>query len=169
MTNHSHSHDPSDGCMHLDQTPFDQIERDVLQMARMYFLSFHKPESQAWVNAFYSAEQRFGMPYGATIGNAVLMAVNSMRSARSAGFSYRDPKCPTCREFITNEERYFVSALHDIRQRNRSGAKMNAMLLCQGADDQQFLDCMGRLAVLITENQAFGISTSTPDRKRAKA
>lgn len=165
----THYHETPDTCVHLDQTPFDQFERDFLQIARMFFLSFHRAESHAWVNAFYSAEKRFNAPYGATIANAILMVVNTMRAARGSGFSYRDPNCETCREYITDEERYLIGTLHDVRQRNRSGARMNAMLLCQGEDDQAFMDAISRLAIIAGDSTAYAGHLKDKQNKTVRA
>lgn len=165
----THNHDAPDSALRLDQTAYDQFERDVLQIARMFFLSFHRAESHAWVNAFYTAEKRFNAPYGATIANAILMVVNTMRAARVGGFSYRDPNCETCREYITDEERYLIGTLHDVRQRNRSGAKMNAMLLCQGEDDQAFMDSISRLAVIAGESTAYTAYLGGKENEKVRA
>ena len=100
------------------------------------------------MNAFYFAELKFHAPYGATIANAVLMSINAMRIVRGSGFNYLDSNCQTCKKYITAEERYFIGTLHNIRLKNRSAVKMNAMLLCQGSADISFTEAMGRLAVI---------------------
>ena len=154
-TGHRHS-SPINGT-DVDQTPFDGFERDVLQIARLFFKAFDLPESHAWVNAFYFAELRLHAPYGATIANAVLMSINAMRIVRSSGFNYLDPNCQTCKKHITAEERYFIGTLHNIRLKNRSGVKMSAMLLCQGSDDTSFTEAMGRLAVITRDFEGNGL------------
>ena len=143
---HKHS-SPINGT-DVDQTPFDEFERDILQIARLFFKAFDHPESFTWVNAFYFAELKFHAPYGATIANAVLMSINAMRIVRGSGFNYLDSNCQTCKKYITAEERYFIGTLHNIRLKNRSAVKMNAMLLCQGSADISFTEAMGRLAVI---------------------
>jgi len=148
-TGHKHSSPIND--KDVDQTPFDEFERDILQIARLFFKAFDNPESHAWVNAFYFAELRLHAPYGATIANAVLMSINAMRIVRSSGFNYLDPNCQTCKKYITDEERYFIGTLHNIRLKRRSAVKMNAMLLCQGSVDIGFTEAMGRLAVITAD------------------
>ena len=152
---HKHS-SPINGT-DVDQTPFDEFERDILQIARLFFKAFDNPESYAWVNAFYFAELRLHAPYGATIANAVLMSINAMRIARSSGFNYLDPNCQTCKKHITAEERYFIGTLHNIRLKNRSGVKMSSMLLCQGSDDTGFTEAIGRLAVITRDFEGNGL------------
>ena len=154
-TGHRHSL-PINGT-DVDQTPFDGFERDVLQIARLFFKAFDLPESHGWVNAFYFAELRLHAPYGATIANAVLMSINAMRIARSSGFNYLDPSCQTCKKYITAEERYFIGTLHNIRLKNRSGVKMSSMLLCQGSDDTGFTEAMGRLALITIDYEGNGL------------
>ena len=143
-----HRHNLPIASSYLDQTSFDEFECDILQIARLFFKAFDHPESFTWVNAFYFAELKFHAPYGATIANAVLMSINAMRIVRGSGFNYLDSNCQTCKKYITAEERYFIGTLHNIRLKNRSAVKMNAMLLCQGSADISFTEAMGRLAVI---------------------
>lgn len=141
------------GCSRMEQTPFDKVERDILQIVRLFFLSFHEPGTHAWVGALTCAETWFGETHGAAIANAVLKAVHSVRHARTAGFSYSDPTCRSCHSYITHEERYFTSVLHGLRQKKTTDVKTNAMLLCQGADYLEFLQKMTCLVQVIERSQ----------------
>ena len=143
-----HRHNLPIGSFYLDQTSFDAFECDILQIARLFFKAFDRPESFTWINAFYFAELKFHAPYGATIANAVLMSINAMRIVRGSGFNYLESNCQTCIKYITAEERYFIGTLHNIRLKRRSAVKLNAMLLCQGSVDIGFTEAMGRLAVI---------------------
>ncbi|MEM9581673.1 MAG: hypothetical protein AAGA08_01005 [Pseudomonadota bacterium] len=124
----------------FDTYPFGKFESDTLSIARMFFVSFHLPQRNAWVSAFEFGEDTFGRQSGALITKTVLDTVNELRIARTSGFEYCDPFCPTCREFLTREERYLVSIIHQMRERNMASAKMNAMLLCEGGDTQKMMN-----------------------------
>lgn len=130
-----------------NQLPFDTDERHVLHIARLFFVSFHYPTSQAWMPAIFTAEQLFDSPAGAVIAARVLQVVNTVRFVRSAGFSYCDPGCSDCSKYITKEERYLVAALHSARRGRMSDARTQALLLCQGGDHAPFL---AALALLVT-------------------
>ena len=159
--NHSkkgtHQHVGTDDCQHLGQTSFDQLELDILQITRLFFLSFHHPESYAWINAYSMAEKRYDKPYGATIANAVLTAINAVCGARGSGLRYHDPKCSICQEYVTPEEQFFIGTLHELRVGNTSVARTMAMHLCEGLDETRTFEAMGQLAQVTTDYYAHKI------------
>ena len=138
-------HEDIDDCQHIGKTPFDQFELDILQITRLFFLSFHHPESFAWVNAYSMAEQRFKKPYGATIANGVLTAINAVCGARGAGLRYHDPQCSVCQEYVTPEEITFIRILHELRKGNRSLARAMALQLCEASDESRTIEAMEQL------------------------
>lgn len=151
-TQHPHSehmHSGRDQYQLQDQLPFDSDEGHVLHIARLFFISFHYPTSQAWMPAIFTAEKLFDCPQGATIAARVLQVVNTVRFVRSAGFSYCDPACPDCAKYITKEERYLVAALHSARRGRMSDVRTQAMLLCQGGDHAPFLAALGLLVTCL--------------------
>lgn len=127
---------------------FDEFETHVLGIARHFFLAFAEPHSEAWVEAFRRAEQVFPVPFGATIANAILIALNDMRRSRVRTFTYTNPRCERCLQHVTDEERYLVSALRDIRRGNHGSAKTNCMLLCEGGDTSALLRALERIAII---------------------
>ena len=155
-----HKHAPKETSLRLDQTNFDQFEYDILQITRLLFLAFHCPKSHAWVNSYYLAEQIFGAPYGSTIATAVLKAVNAVCESRIYGINYHDTNCEKCKEYLTNEEYYFIGTLHKIRQKNSSGAKVNAMMLCEGTSFNKFLEYIVELS-----NIALHLTDISPDNR----
>lgn len=126
----------------------DAFEENTLEFARYFFVSFAHPESQAWVDAFWEAEQNFPPPFGATIAHALLIAVNEMRGQRQRPFEFRNPNCPNCSRDLTNEERYLMSTLRAIREGNRSQATTHALLLCESDDTAGFLGALERVAMI---------------------
>ena len=138
-------HHVKEDCKHISKTSFDQFELDILQITRLFFLSFHHPASYAWVNAFSLAEQRFIRPYGATIANAVLTAINAVCGARGSGLRYHDPQCSICQEYVTPEEIIFIGILHQLRKGNRQLARTMAMQLCEAIDGSRTIEAMDQL------------------------
>ena len=130
----------------LNETPFDRYERTVLHISRLFFLSFHLPETAAWVNAFQLAQDEFAAPFGPSIAKAVLDVITVTRTLRGSGFEYCDPRCHECCAFITKEERYLISALHYTRRHERQKARMQSMMLCEGAEDSSFFSKISQLS-----------------------
>ncbi|WP_439139290.1 hypothetical protein [Planktotalea sp.] len=141
----SHMHGSREPYEPLKAYPFDTFERNCLTLARMFFVSFHHPERHAWVQAFQYSETAFGAENSADIAKHVMDVVNTMRQTRSSGFSYCDPFCVECSVMMTREERYLISALHDIRNGRSSAAHLSSMLLCEGADDAAFINALEAL------------------------
>ncbi|MDE0970325.1 MAG: hypothetical protein OSA51_13155 [Octadecabacter sp.] len=138
----------------LDQLSFDMAETHILTIARLFFVSFHHPKSQAWMSAIFTSEDLFGEAQGAKIAAQILQTVNSVRHVRRSGFSYCDPNCEDCAQFVTKEERYLVLALHCLRRGKLSDARTQAMLLCQGGDYTQFMGMLGLLVKSFEEEEA---------------
>lgn len=130
----------------LSDLSLDDFEVDILHIARLFFVAFHLPQTCAWVNAFQCAENRFTAPLGSSLAKCVLDIVNVTRSLRRSGFEYCDSRCEGCRRFVTKEERYFMNVIHHIRRGELAKARMQSMLLCEGADDTELLNCVSRLA-----------------------
>ena len=126
----------------------DAFEENTLEIARLFFVSFAHPQSQAWMQAFWKAEQMFPAPFGATVAHAILIALNEMREQRKRPFEFRNPNCPNCARDLTNEERYLMSTLRAIREGNRSQATTHALLLCESDDTAGFLGALERVAMI---------------------
>ncbi len=141
--------DPANLSNLLARQPFDEFEKQVLQIARMFFVTFHVPNSQMWMEAFQFAEHEFPAPFGATLANAILIYVESMRRVRANSFNYHDPHCPGCSQQLTDEERYLISVIHHLRQGEMGQAQLNAMLLCEGRDSSKMLEAARRMLLII--------------------
>ncbi|MEM7472579.1 MAG: hypothetical protein AAF340_14620 [Pseudomonadota bacterium] len=135
----------------LEDHPFDAFEKNVLTLARLFFLSFHLPKRQAWVSAFQFGEDRFGKSSGAAVAKGVMEIVNAMRSTRTSGFGYCDAFGAECSASLTREERYLISTLHHMRNQNPTAAAMNAMLLCEGADTTAYMARIDQLIALTSD------------------
>lgn len=142
-------HLPQDaGMSQLADHEFDTFETQVLEIARRFFQAFSDPESEAWIEALRRAEEIFPVPFGATIANAILIALNDMRCSRMNLFSFINPCCPNCAQNITDEERYLLSALHNVRRGRRSLAETECMLLCEGNDTTKLIASLERVAII---------------------
>ena len=138
----------------LNNKSYDTVEIHVLHIARLFFVSLHRPQSQAWMSAIFTAEHLFGTSQGAMIAARILQIVNSVRYVRSAGFNYCDPNCADCARFITKEEQYLIMALHTLRHGKQSEASIQAMLLCQGGDHAPVIKALG----LLVQSLEIGVS-----------
>lgn len=137
---------------------FDPFERHILTLARLFMMTFHRPEMQTWAHAFEHAETLFGPVAGPVLNKAILSVVEQTRATRGSGFAYCDPYCPNCRPFLTNEERYLITVLHQLRRGRNNEAALQAMLLCEGRDTTAVMD---RFQELI--QRANGFDLFAPD------
>lgn len=126
----------------------DTFESQVLKIARHFFQAFSDPESQAWVNAFGQAERSFPVPFGATIGHAILIAINEVRFSRRGSFQFECPGSLAGEHSMTDAERYFILILHHVRRADRTAARAHALFLCEGNDTSRVLAAFERLAVI---------------------
>lgn len=133
---------------------YDDKTLQVLQLARMFFVSFSKPETEFWMKAYGFGEHIFGAPMGATVAQATLTMVSEMRCARPHTFNYTDPRCLDCSAYLTPEERYLMDSFVHINAGRQTKARMSAMMLCEGKDPTGFLHAAARLSAAL-ENTTF--------------
>lgn len=126
----------------------DDFEMKLLEVARFFFLSFAKPESEAWIEAFWRAERHFPAPFGATIAHAILIALSEIRAGRERTFEFLNPNHPSSETELTDQERYLMLTFRAARDGNRSAATANALLLCECEDTTQVLAAVERLAMI---------------------
>lgn len=120
----------------------------MLNIARYFFDAFSRPAGHAWVEAFGEAERVFPVPFGATVGHAVLIAVNALRTSRRRTFVFERPGSMAGAFNLTDTERYFMRILHDIRRCDRASARAHALFLCEGNDASRVLAALERLAII---------------------
>ncbi|MEM0924031.1 MAG: hypothetical protein AAGF44_05900 [Pseudomonadota bacterium] len=142
---------PAKNDLPLSACGFDAFEIAVLEVARRFFITFSRPESHGWVEAFETAERKLSPPFGATLAVAVMRAIQVLRGARSTTFNFIPPDCPICSRTITQEERYLISILKAVRKRRRSEAMTHALLVCEGSDPEALVIAFETLCVLIGE------------------
>ncbi len=131
---------------------YELCERHILELSRIFFVSFGQPETQFWMKAFCWAEKLYPAPAGATVAQAVLRMLNEMRTARPHTFKYTDPRCVNCSAFMTSEEKYMMDMLCHLRKNAGAKAHLSAMLLCEGNDPTALLAAGSNLVAVINEH-----------------
>jgi hypothetical protein len=130
---------------------FDDTTLQVLQLSRMFFVSFNQPETEFWMKAYGFGEHVFGAPLGATVAQAILTMLNEMRCARPHTFNFTDPRCLDCSAFLTPEERYLMESFVSLRAGKHTSAQMSAMMLCEGKDPSRFLQAAKHLSDVLEQ------------------
>ena len=135
----------------LKDSGYDAFEKDTLVIARLFLMTFTKPQSHDWISAFEGATARFGPPFGATIAMAVSNVIRALGQSRTTPFQFINPHCPCCRNKICDEERYLLSALQATRRNRRSEARTFAMLVCEGNDAEKLIVALEQLSLILGE------------------
>lgn len=135
------------------QATLDAYERDVVAISRYFFEAFARPDGHAWIEAFAQAERVFPVPFGASIGHAILIAINAVRASRRRTFIFERPGSVVGSFELTDTERYFIRILHDIRRDDRASARAHALFLCEGNDASKVLAAFERLAIITGDVQ----------------
>ena len=130
---------------------FDDAERAVLSVLRLYCQSFASPETQAWIRSLTFAENAFPPENGLQIARAVLTILQVMRVARDEGFSFSNPDCHNCAQYLTEHERQLMSAIAASRRNHRSALHANVMVLCQGQNPEDLLQAIAHLCDLLEQ------------------
>ncbi|WP_147393052.1 hypothetical protein [Paracoccus siganidrum] len=148
MTGHRH-HRPGAPDQRLPR--LQPTEAAVLTVARHFFQSFARPETEGWLAAFDHAARFFGAEDGPRIAISVLQSVQRMREARRSCFHFSNPDCPHCAEVIGESERHFIGAFRGMAHGRLSEAYGHALILCEGHDADPLLAEMRRLAGLLLD------------------
>ncbi|MEM6727647.1 MAG: hypothetical protein AAF618_04030 [Pseudomonadota bacterium] len=127
---------------------FDGDEMAIIAVARLYFLTFSEPETQAWMRAGALARAHFAAR-GDGIAARILEAVNELRLARASAFEFSNPECPCCAEVLCESERRFMEAFRAIRAARASTAHAQALMLCEGGDIAYLLEALADLAIAL--------------------
>jgi len=135
----------------LKDSGYDDFEKDTLVIARLFLMTFTKPQSHDWISAFESATARFGPPFGATIAMAISNVIRALGQCRTTSFQFINPHCSCCRAKICDEERYLLSALQATRQNRRSEARTFAMLVCEGNNAEKLITSLEQLSLILGE------------------
>ncbi|MEL6736478.1 MAG: hypothetical protein AAFO98_11520, partial [Pseudomonadota bacterium] len=94
-----------------------------------------------------------------------LDVLNEMRMSRQSSFRFSNPRCECCAAMITQDERYLVQVLQNIRNHKLSAATSTAMLLCEGNDSRGFLQATRDFCATVwPDHQSHSARTQTPSK-----
>jgi hypothetical protein len=150
------NHPPANG-MRVANTNLDAFEVGLLAVLRNFCTSFSAPQSQAWMNAYGIATERWGISIGPKAAQSLLTVAEAMRRSRPTVFVFSSPTCLICREHITPNERQFMQVIHAARRGNIGVAQTAAMMLCEGGDTLGFVQAAIAMAGLFPASDAFGV------------
>ncbi len=142
--------------MPVSDTGFDAFEIGLLAVLRHFCNCFCAPQSQAWLNAYGIATERWGISEGPKAAQSLLAVAEAMRRSRQSIFVFSSPTCLVCSENITPNERQFMQVIHSVRRGNLGVARTAAMMLCEGGDTQAFVEAAVLLAGLFPATEGLG-------------
>lgn len=139
---------------YLSGACLDACECVVLDTVRHFLLSYTKNNHPHWETALELCDRHFGENYGPLTFASVLNMIRALRKSRKTCFLFNNPHCAGCRLKLTDCERLLFRTLYFARSGNRSKARMEALILCEGFDTDPLLTAMDRLASLLPNMQA---------------
>ena len=132
----------------IENLSFDIFEISVLRIMRYFCEAVDQPARQTWKLAFREAEKIFPVPYGATIAHAISVAIDMVCVSRARNFCYFQWNSLQAKDLITDEERYFLMTLHNIRRGKKSAARSYAMMVSEGPQFVDFLAALERIGII---------------------
>ncbi|MDZ7824041.1 MAG: hypothetical protein U5K75_08360 [Ahrensia sp.] len=121
---------------------FSNIARqhfNALTIMRCYFASHAQCASFAWEAGMDVAIAAFGKSDGPSVAWACMDTVRAMRLCRTNVFQFKNPFCPCCQQQLTQHEGYMLDCLEAAEAANKSKLRIAAMLLCEGNNDDPFV------------------------------
>ena len=137
-----------------DISTFDKFENSILLIARFFFQANDEPTSNAWKNAFLEAEKIFLPPFGASIAHALSLSIDEICASRIRPFEYYKAREKVKNSLISDEERYFLKTFKFIRERKKSLARANALLVCEGPNVEGFMLALQGIVIILGESEA---------------
>ena len=137
-----------------DIETFDKFESSILLIARFFFQANDEPSSKAWKNAFLLAEKYFLPPFGASIAHALSLSTDEICASRIRPFEYYKAHERVKNSLISDEERYFLKTFKFIRERKKSLARANALLVCEGPNVEGFILALQGIVIILGESEA---------------
>ncbi|MEM7461642.1 MAG: hypothetical protein AAF362_03080 [Pseudomonadota bacterium] len=124
---------------------FDELERSILYISRIFFVAWSAPGKCSAENAFELAVAIHGETNGLQIAYGVMNAVKAMRISRNSVFKFNNPYCACCKKRVTECEGHFLNAIHLTRHKLHSAAEVEMMILCEGNDASSFSEQVNNL------------------------
>lgn len=130
------------------QMQLDPFEMSVLEISRIYFETFQSPEKQLWAEAFHLAEQRFDVPYGATVAQAVATILLHLQSKRAGIFAYFGRDHAEAYTLLTQDEANLMRLVQHMRAGRVSLLHSTALILACGGNVRPLLATVEQLCIL---------------------
>ena len=128
---------------------YEDDELVVLTVMRYFFVSFTKPETEAWAEAIRFSIAYFGFSTGSQVASSVLCILQSMRQSRQSCFHFQSPSCSCCKKFITPNERCLMNAFKFLRQGASETVNAYLMILTEGNDHRCVLEELNKLRSIL--------------------
>ncbi len=122
-----------------------QEEILVLQMLRLFCVTYANPGSHAWEEAYAMSVRELGSKDGPRVSHEVMNWVRTLRCTRKTSFDFIDPTCPCCRKMLAHHESHFMRLLKAERANDGLTRQMSAVVLCEGQNPSLFLQSMSSL------------------------
>lgn len=128
---------------------YEDDELVVLTVMRYFFVSFTKPETEAWAEAIRFSIAYFGFSTGSQVASSVLCILQSMRQSRQSCFHFQSPSCLCCKKFITPNERCLMNAFKFLRQGASETVNAYLMILTEGNDHRCVVEELNKLRSIL--------------------
>ena len=149
MAQRQKRHQSPNSNMAVLKTGFEADECVILHIARYYCFSYMKGSGRYWEDAIDRAVSAFGEKQGAVVAVSVLNVLRNMRASRKTVFNFQNPYCAACSAKLTRSERSLIRTLQCVRNGDKTGATVEAMILCEGNDSEPMMQAIRRLAELM--------------------
>ena len=123
-----------------------QDEVLVLQVLRLFCMTYANPGSHAWEEAFSMSVRELGPQHGRRTAQEVMNCIRALRCTRKTSFDFIDPTCPCCRKMLAHHESHFMRLLKAERANDGLTRQMSAVVLCEGENPSIFLQSVTQLA-----------------------
>lgn len=129
-------------------------ERAVVAMMRQVFIGFADESDSGWGEARRLGEVAFDPLISAGLIEALGAFLAALRESRRSAFRFSDPRCPCCRERLTEPEGRIVALIRASRRRRSADVMTQAMVLCEGVCDRRMVDAAGRIGAWLDRAEA---------------
>ncbi len=128
---------------------YEDDELVVLTVMRYFFVSFTKPQTEAWIDAIQFSIAYFGFSTGSQVAANVLCILQTMRLSRQSCFHFQSPSCLCCKKFITPNERCLMNAFKFLRQGASETVNAYLMIVTEGNDHRCVLEELNKLRSIL--------------------
>ena len=132
---------------------YEEDELVILTVMRYFFVSFSRPQTEAWADAIRFSIAYFGFSTGSQVATNIMHVLQSMRQSRQSCFHFQSPSCECCKKLITPNERCLMNAVKSVRQGSIETAKAHLLILTEGNDHGCVLSELNNLLATLTSER----------------